>query len=113
MVNRLGARTPVESTVQHVVWQSEFSSKVKPALDQTCDKQQRNVQYFSGLVDSGTLCQHRIADNHLLSKSKDPLIVCRDAQKRNKKDVEERLAEIEEALRIFSQRRVLVKTDDE
>lgn len=59
------------------------------------------------------LGQHQVAENHVLFKSKDRLIVCLDAQKRNKKDVEERLAEIEEALRIFSQRRVLVKADDE
>ena len=34
-------------------------------------------------------------------------------QKRDKKQIEERLAEIEDALRIFSQRRVLVKADEQ
>jgi len=35
-----------------------------------------------------------------------------DAQIHHKKGLEERLAEVEQALRIFSQRRVLVRSDD-
>lgn len=39
-------------------------------------------------------------------------VVCEPLQVHHKKKLEERLAEVEQALRIFSQRRVLVKSDD-
>ncbi len=46
-----------------------------------------------------------------LCRNAKPSLLC-GPQKRNKKQIEERLAEIEDALRIFSQRRVLVRSDD-